>query len=154
MSALWRVSLMLLLNRSLLNREYILINILKALASLVARTPRKTPSSVVQSTRLPVRYLAIYEYILLLLSACVAGMCLPTHCLVMGIVVHISIFTCAPLSPLRWALDSLRQKLCLECCRSVAWSRGEDDCGNLNVLSLRGAETCPKDNRPTSFTAI
>jgi hypothetical protein len=34
MSALWRVSLMLVLNCSLLNREYILINVLKALASI------------------------------------------------------------------------------------------------------------------------
>jgi hypothetical protein len=36
MSALWRVSLMLVLNRSLLNREYILINVLKALASIIS----------------------------------------------------------------------------------------------------------------------
>jgi hypothetical protein len=35
MSALWRVSLMLALNRSLLNREYVLINALKALVSIV-----------------------------------------------------------------------------------------------------------------------
>jgi hypothetical protein len=36
MSALWRVSLMLVLNRSLLNREYILVNVLKALASIIS----------------------------------------------------------------------------------------------------------------------
>jgi hypothetical protein len=35
-SALWRVSLMLVLNRSLLNKEYILINVLKALASIIS----------------------------------------------------------------------------------------------------------------------
>jgi hypothetical protein len=35
MSALWRVILMLVLNRSLLNREYILVNVLKALASII-----------------------------------------------------------------------------------------------------------------------
>jgi hypothetical protein len=33
---LWRVSLILVLNRSLLNREYILINILKVLASIIS----------------------------------------------------------------------------------------------------------------------
>jgi hypothetical protein len=37
MSALWRASLMLVLNRSLLNREYILINDLKALASIISK---------------------------------------------------------------------------------------------------------------------
>jgi hypothetical protein len=36
MSALWRVRLMLVLNLSLLNREYILINVLKALASIIS----------------------------------------------------------------------------------------------------------------------
>jgi hypothetical protein len=36
MSALWRVSLMLVFNRSRLNREYILINVLKALASIIS----------------------------------------------------------------------------------------------------------------------
>jgi hypothetical protein len=36
MSALWRVSLMLVLNHSFLNREYILINVLKALASIIS----------------------------------------------------------------------------------------------------------------------
>jgi hypothetical protein len=35
MSVLWRVSLILALNPSLLNREYALINALKALASVV-----------------------------------------------------------------------------------------------------------------------
>jgi hypothetical protein len=35
MSALWRLNLMLVLNRSLFNREYILINVLKALASII-----------------------------------------------------------------------------------------------------------------------
>jgi hypothetical protein len=34
MSALWRVSLILVLNRLLLNSEYVLINALKALASI------------------------------------------------------------------------------------------------------------------------
>jgi hypothetical protein len=33
---LWRVSLMLTLNRSLLNKEYILMNVLKALASIIS----------------------------------------------------------------------------------------------------------------------
>jgi hypothetical protein len=37
MSAVWRVSLTLALNRSLLNRKYTLINALKALASVVFR---------------------------------------------------------------------------------------------------------------------
>jgi hypothetical protein len=36
MSALWRVDIMLVLNRSLLNREYTLINLLKALASIIS----------------------------------------------------------------------------------------------------------------------
>jgi hypothetical protein len=36
MSALWRVNLMLALNRSLFNREYILMNVLKALASIIS----------------------------------------------------------------------------------------------------------------------
>jgi hypothetical protein len=35
MRALWRVNLMLVLNGSLLNREYTLINVLKALASII-----------------------------------------------------------------------------------------------------------------------
>jgi hypothetical protein len=47
-----------------------------------ARTPRKTLSSVVKNACLLVRYLAID---ILLLNACVAGMCLPTRCLAMGI---------------------------------------------------------------------
>jgi hypothetical protein len=34
--ALWRVCLMLAFNRSLLNREYILINVLKELASVIS----------------------------------------------------------------------------------------------------------------------
>jgi phosphatidylethanolamine-binding protein (PEBP) family uncharacterized protein len=34
MSALWKVSLILVLNRLLLNREYVVINALKALASI------------------------------------------------------------------------------------------------------------------------
>jgi hypothetical protein len=33
---LWRVSLMLALHRSLLNREYTLINVLKVLASIIS----------------------------------------------------------------------------------------------------------------------
>jgi hypothetical protein len=36
MSALWRVSLLLVLNRLPFNREYILINVLKALASIIS----------------------------------------------------------------------------------------------------------------------
>jgi hypothetical protein len=36
MSALWRARLMLVLNHSLLHREYILINVLKALASIIS----------------------------------------------------------------------------------------------------------------------
>jgi hypothetical protein len=36
MIALWRVNLLLALDRSLLNREYILINILKALAAIIS----------------------------------------------------------------------------------------------------------------------
>jgi hypothetical protein len=36
MSALWRVSLLLVLSRSLLNREFILIYVLKALASIIS----------------------------------------------------------------------------------------------------------------------
>jgi hypothetical protein len=51
-----------------------------------ARTTRKAPSSIVQNACLLVRYLAIN--VLLLLSACVAGMCLPTRCLAMGIMSH------------------------------------------------------------------
>jgi hypothetical protein len=35
-SALWKVNLMLALNRSLLKREYILMNVLKALASIIS----------------------------------------------------------------------------------------------------------------------
>jgi hypothetical protein len=37
-SALWRVSLMLVLNRSLLNKEYILKNVLKTLASFKSKS--------------------------------------------------------------------------------------------------------------------
>jgi hypothetical protein len=36
MSASWRVNLLLALNRLLLNREWILINVLKALASIIS----------------------------------------------------------------------------------------------------------------------
>jgi hypothetical protein len=54
-----------------------------------ARNPRKTPSSVVQNARLLVHYLARD---VLLLSACVAGLCLPTRCLAVD--VHITI-SCA-----------------------------------------------------------
>jgi hypothetical protein len=50
-----------------------------------ARTPWKT-SSIVQNACLLVRYLSMY---LLLLSACVAGMYLPTLCLAMGIQVTV-----------------------------------------------------------------
>jgi hypothetical protein len=35
-SALWRVNLTLVLNRSRLNREYVIINVLKALASSIS----------------------------------------------------------------------------------------------------------------------
>jgi hypothetical protein len=48
-----------------------------------ARIPRKTPSSIVQNASLLVRYLAVD--VLLLLGACVAGMCLSTRCLARGI---------------------------------------------------------------------
>jgi hypothetical protein len=37
MSVLWTVSLMLILNRVLLNREYALINALKTLASIISK---------------------------------------------------------------------------------------------------------------------
>jgi hypothetical protein len=50
-----------------------------------ARTPRKAPFSVVKNTCLPARYLAMD--VLLLLSACAAGMCFPCSCLAMGILV-------------------------------------------------------------------
>jgi hypothetical protein len=53
-----------------------------------ARTPRKTPSSVVQNACLLVRYIAVD--VLLLLSACVAEMFLPTRCLAVGI--HVTIY--------------------------------------------------------------
>jgi hypothetical protein len=36
MSAVWRVNLILVFKRSLLNREYILINVQKALASIIS----------------------------------------------------------------------------------------------------------------------
>jgi hypothetical protein len=36
MCALWRISALLVLNRSLLNREYILINVLKTLAEIIS----------------------------------------------------------------------------------------------------------------------
>jgi hypothetical protein len=52
-----------------------------------ARTPRKTPSYIAQNACLLVRYLAID---VLLLSACVAGMCLPTCCVAMGI--HVTLY--------------------------------------------------------------
>jgi hypothetical protein len=48
-----------------------------------ARTPRKTLSSVFRNAHLPVCYLAIR--VLLLLNACVAGMCSPTRCLAVDI---------------------------------------------------------------------
>jgi hypothetical protein len=53
-----------------------------------ARTPQKTRSSVVKNACLLVRYLAMD--VLLLLSARVAGICLPTRCLAMGI--HVPLF--------------------------------------------------------------
>jgi hypothetical protein len=53
-----------------------------------ARTPGKTPSSIVKNACLLVRYLAI---VVLLLSVFVAVMCLPTRCLAMDI--HVTIFT-------------------------------------------------------------
>jgi hypothetical protein len=48
-----------------------------------ARAIRKTPSSIVHNACLLARYLAVD--VLLLLSACIAGMYLPTRCLAMGI---------------------------------------------------------------------
>jgi hypothetical protein len=53
-----------------------------------AWTPRKTPSSIVKNACLLVRYLAMD---VLLLRARVAGMCLPTRCLAIGI--HVNIYT-------------------------------------------------------------
>jgi hypothetical protein len=55
-----------------------------------ARTPRKTPFSVVQNACLLVRYLAMD--VLLFLGAYVAGMSLPPRCLAMGI--HVTILSC------------------------------------------------------------
>jgi hypothetical protein len=56
-----------------------------------ARTPRKTSSSAVKNACLLVSYVAMD--VLLLLSARVAGMCLSSRCLAMGI--HVTIFvTC------------------------------------------------------------
>jgi hypothetical protein len=49
---------------------------------------------------------------------------------------------------LRYALDSLGQKLCLKRCRSVAWSTGEDDCGNVIVLTLTGARDVSEGQPP------
>jgi hypothetical protein len=54
-----------------------------------ARTPRKTPSSVVKNACLLVCYLAMD--VLLLLRACASRMCLPSRCLPMGICVTIII---------------------------------------------------------------
>jgi hypothetical protein len=53
------------------------------------RTPRKTPFYVIKDAYLLVRCLA--TGVLLLRAGCVAGMCLPTRCLAMGIHVTISI---------------------------------------------------------------
>jgi hypothetical protein len=53
-----------------------------------ARTPPKTQSSVAQNARLPVCYLAID--VILLLSAYIAGICLPIRYLAMGI--HVTIY--------------------------------------------------------------
>jgi hypothetical protein len=52
-----------------------------------ARTPPKTPSSIVKNACLLVRYLAMD---ILLLGSLSLGMCLPTRCLAMG--VHVTIF--------------------------------------------------------------
>jgi hypothetical protein len=54
-----------------------------------ARTPWKTPSSTVKNACLLAPYLAID---VLLLSACVARVCLPTRCIAMGIHVTILLF--------------------------------------------------------------
>jgi hypothetical protein len=53
MSALWKVSSMLALNRSFLNMEYTLINVLKALASIISMSkikPRYVTWEVVSFT--------------------------------------------------------------------------------------------------------
>jgi hypothetical protein len=58
-----------------------------------ARTPRKTPSSVVQNACLLVRYLSMD--VLLLLSVFLAGVCLQNRCLAMRI--HVTILSrCNP----------------------------------------------------------
>jgi hypothetical protein len=52
-----------------------------------ARTPRKTPSTVVKNTCLLFRYLAVN--VLLLLIAYASGMCVPSRCLAVSICVTI-----------------------------------------------------------------
>jgi hypothetical protein len=67
MSALWRVNLMLVLNRSLLNREYIPINVLKALIVLNT-TPRRGSFRK-------------HRYSIVAPMFVSAGTCLPSRCL-------------------------------------------------------------------------
>jgi hypothetical protein len=56
MRALWRVNLMLALNRSLLNREYTLIYVLKALASTISMCNLH----VIFLSKITPRYLMLY----------------------------------------------------------------------------------------------
>jgi hypothetical protein len=58
----------------------------------LGRTPRKTPSSIIKDACLLVRYLATD---VILLRAHVAGTCLQTRCLAMGIQVTIHIELCS-----------------------------------------------------------
>jgi hypothetical protein len=53
MNALWKVSLMLVPNRLLLNREYILMNVLKALVSIISMYIMKNYTEI---------FYVIYEY--------------------------------------------------------------------------------------------
>jgi hypothetical protein len=65
--------------------------------NLPARTPRKSPSSVVKNSYLLGRYLAMN--VLLLLTAYASGTSLPSRCLAMGICVTIYIFCKAHIWP-------------------------------------------------------
>jgi hypothetical protein len=59
-----------------------------------SRTPRKTPSSIVQNACLLIRYLEMD--VLLFRAFTSAGICLPTRCLAMGVHVAISFSSSAP----------------------------------------------------------
>jgi predicted metalloprotease with PDZ domain len=56
MKALWRVNLMLVLNRLLLNKGYILMNVLKALASIVSVCKLRT----IFSSKITPRYFTLF----------------------------------------------------------------------------------------------